>query len=344
MSLRTYVLKRIGLIFFTLFGLSLFVFLLSRLIPGNPARWAVGPSAPEELVQEMERRLNLDKPIYAQYVLWLGDVLRGDFGYSVYSRRSTTTDLLEFLPVTLELVVLSMIFIVIGTLVFGAIAGRWAYKWPDTLVRGFAYIGIAMPTFGWAIILQFIFAWQLGWFPLKGIFSSDAIRPPRITGFVFLDCLITGNFAGALDYLWHLALPALAVALPNIAQGARLLRTGIVENINKDYILLAVSHGLPERVLMSKYLLKPSVIPTVSVLGMTVAALIVNTFPVEMVFNIPGLSKYAITVLLWKDLNPIVAVVLVVGLFYAIMNLLTDIVVAYLDPRVVHLERDKGAA
>ncbi len=339
MKFLTYIVRRIAFSVFSLIGLSILVFTLSRILPGDPARMAAGPRAPEWVVEQIRAQLNLDKPIYIQYFLWVKDVFRGDLGYSLVTRRSVTFDVFEFLPATLELILLSTIIFIIGSIVLGAIAGRWAYKLPDNVVRAFAYIGVSTPAFVWAIIFQLIFAWWLGWFPTQGSFSEGIIQPPKITGFKLMDSLISGNLIAFKDYLWHMILPSLALAMSPIAQNARIIRMGMVENSGKDFIALAESHGLPDRLIMLKYLFKPSVIPAVTVMGMSIAALLSNAFLVELVFNWPGFSRYAVNAMLNKDLNAIVASVLVIGIVYAVANLIVDVIVAYLDPRIRYMER-----
>ena len=339
MKLSTYMLRRVIFSIFSLLGLSVLVFTLSRVLPGDPARMAAGPRAPEWVVEQIRTQLNLDKPLFVQYILWIEDVLRGDLGYSLTTRRSVTLDVIEFLPATLELILLSTIIFIIGAIVLGTIAGRWAYRTPDNIVRAFAYVGVSTPAFVWAIIFQLIFAWWLGWFPIQGSFSEGITPPPRITGFKLIDSIISGNFIAFKDYLWHMILPSLALAMSPMAQTARIIRTSMVENAGKDFIALAESHGLPERLIMLKYLLKPSLIPAVTVMGMSIAALLSNAFLVEVVFNWPGFSRYAISAMLNKDLNAIVASVLIIGIVYAISNIIVDIVVAYLDPRIRYMER-----
>jgi peptide/nickel transport system permease protein len=176
-------------------------------------------------------------------------------------------------------------------------------------------------------------------FPTGGMLSEGLTAPIRITGMVTLDSLITGRFDVFVDVLWHMVLPALALAIPGFTQDARIIRASMVENKDKDYITLATSQGLPGRLVMTKYLLKPSVIPAVTVIGMSIASMLGNAFLVETVFNWPGFSKYGISVMLNKDLNAIVAVVLVIGILYAIINIIVDTIVAYLDPRIRFMER-----
>jgi peptide/nickel transport system permease protein len=339
MRLSTYILKRTVFIVFSLIGLSILVFILARVLPGDPARMAAGPRAPESVVEELRKQLRLDKPLYEQYFYWLGNVLRGDLGYSLVTRRSITADVLEYLPTSLELIFLAAIFEIAGAFLLGVVAGRYSYKWPDNVVRIASYVGISIPSFVTAIILQLLFAWTLKLFPTTGMLSPGIERPPIVTGLVTLDSLIAGRFDAFVDVLWHMVLPALALCMGGMMQDARIIRSGMVENKDRDYIVMATSQGLPERLVMFKYLLKPSIIPAVTVMGLDIAALLANAFLVEIVFKWPGFSKLGITVMMNKDLNAIVALVLVVGIIYAIANIIVDILVAYLDPRIRLMER-----
>lgn len=320
-------------------GLSILVFVLARVLPGDPARMAAGPRASQEVVELLRKQLRLDKPLYEQYIYWVNDVLHGDLGYSLVTRRSITADVLEYLPTSLELIILAAIFEISGAFILGVIAGMYSYKWPDNIVRVASYVGISIPSFVMAIILQLTFAWTFKLFPSTGMLSPGIETPPTVTGMLTIDSLIAGKFDAFANVLWHMILPASALCLGGMLQDARIIRSGMVENKDKDYILAATSQGLPDRTVMFKYLLKPSVIPAVTVMGLDIAALMANAFLVEMVFSWPGFSRLGITVMLNKDLNAIVALVLVIGVIYAIANIVVDIFVAYLDPRIRLMER-----
>jgi len=338
LKLSTYILKRTAYSIFTLLGLSIIVFTLARILPGDPARMAAGSRAPEWVVEQIRHQLNLDKPLYLQYFYWLSDLLRGDLGYSIISRRSVTGDAIEYLPASLELVIVAAIFNILGAFLLGSLAGKYANRFIDNAIRVFSYIAISMPAFVWAIILQLVFGWWLHVFPIQGRIS-EGLSVPRVTGFYMIDSILNGNLRAFLDVLWHLILPAFALSIGGMAQDARIIRAGMVDNVEKDYILLMRSKGLPDRLVSFKYLLKPSIIPAVTVMGMDIAALLGNAFLVEIVYNWPGFSKYGIWAMLNKDLNAIVAIVLVIGLIFAIANIVVDVIVSYLDPRIRLLEK-----
>jgi len=337
MKLSSYIAIRSAYIIFSLFGLSVLVFVLARVLPGDPARMALGPRAPQWAVDNLRKQLRLDQPLYTQYFYWIWDLLHGNLGYSTYTHSSVTSVVLQYLPVSLELIALAAIFNIAGAFLLGVIAGRYSYKWPDNVVRIVSYVGISIPAFVMAIILELVFAWWFRIFPASG--NLSVTPPPTVTGFVTLDSLIAGRFDAFVNVLWHMVLPALALCIGGMMQDARIIRAGMVENQDKDYITMAKSQGLPERLVMFKYLLKPSVIPAITVMGMDIAALLSNAFLVERVFAWPGFSQLGITLMLAKDLNGIVALVLIIGIIYAVINIVTDIIVAYVDPRIRLMER-----
>ncbi|WP_369018517.1 ABC transporter permease [Thermatribacter velox] len=339
MNFSRYLARRLGYSVFVLIGLSIVIFLIARMVPGDPARAALGPRATEEAVQALREKLHLDKPIYVQYVYWLKSVLQGDFGESLFTRRPVIEDVKEFLPATLELALFAGLFMAVFGILLGILAARYSNTWVDNLIRVFSYLGIATPAFVVAIILMLVLGMRYEIFPTIGRLSSWVEAPPRITGLITLDSLITGNFAAFFDALKHLFLPAVSLSLGGMFQEARITRSSMLENMKKDYIAAMQAYGVPKRVVMSKYLLKPSVIPTVSILGLDFASLIGNAFLVELLFNWPGLSRYGINVMLRKDVEAIVAVIMILGIVFTVVNILVDLIVAYLDPRIRLVER-----
>ena len=337
--MSTFILKRLSYTVFVLFGLSILIFIIARVLPGDPARLALGPRAPDWAVQNLRQQLHLNEPLYIQYFYWVRDAASGSLGESLVTRRDVFTDVQEFLPATLELITLSALLVVALAIPIGMVAGRRANSWFDNLVRVLSYIGVAVPAFVVAIIFLLVFGFMLHIAPSIGRISPNILAPPTVTGLITIDSLISGNMAAFFDALVHLILPALALALGPIAQEARITRSSVVENLNKDYILSTVSHGVPERLLTLKYLLRPSLIPTISVMGLDISSLIANAFLVELIYNWPGISRYGINAMLRKDLNAIVAVVMIAGIIFAIANIVVDLIVAYLDPRIRYVEK-----
>ena len=328
-----FILKRLGYSAVSLFGLSILIFLIARVLPGDPARLALGPRAPQSAVDALKAALHLNDPIYIQYGYWLEGIFTGDWGIALFTQRNVLLDVQEFLPATIELILAAAILDIIIAVPLGVIAGRWANSVVDNAIRVVSYVGIAIPSFVVAIFLQLIFGYTLYWFPIVGRLSLGVTPPPTITGLYTVDSLLTGNFNAMANAVWHLVLPAFALALGPLAQEARIMRSSVVENLGKDYTLAEVSHGLPETSIM-KYLLKPSMIPTLTIYALDISAQIANAFLVELIFNWPGFSRYGLNAMLSKDLNAIVAVVMVAGVMFVIANILVDIAVGYLDPRI----------
>jgi peptide/nickel transport system permease protein len=319
---------------FVLLGLSVLVFLIARVMPGDPARMALGPRAPETVVQKYREDLHLDKPIYVQYYFWLKGAIRGNFGTSLFTKRSVADDIREFFPATLELMLFTGIVMSLMGIMLGVLSARHANKWPDNLVRVVSYMGVCTPAFVFAILFLLLFGYVLNLLPTIGRLSPWIDHPRKITGFMTIDSLIAGNFAAFWDALKHLIMPGLALALGPMAQEARITRSSMTENLQRDFIALERSQAIPERRIMSRYLMRISIIPTVSVLGLDFASQLGWAFLVELIFNWPGISRYGINVMLHKDLNAIVAVIMVIGLMFLVVNIIVDIVVAWIDPRI----------
>jgi len=329
-----YIILRILQAVLVLFGLSILIFFIARVIPGDPARLILGPLATSEQVQELKEEMHLDKSFVVQYYFWLKSLLQGDLGKSLYTRRPVTTDLKKFIPATLELMIFSFLISLIIGQVMGIFAGYFRDSWFDNLFRVFSYIGIATPAFAIAIFGLVIFSVTLNIAPAIGRIGLWLEPPPQITGLFVIDGILTGQWCTAFEAFKHILLPATSLAVANIAQEGRITRSSIIDNLQKDYIIAHRVHGIPIRSIIFKYLLKPSLVPTVSIMGLDFACLLANAFLVETVFMWPGISRYGVTAMLNKDLNAIVAVVLFTGVLYSLMNLIVDIVVSFLDPRI----------
>ncbi len=317
-----------------LFGLSILVFVIARVIPGDPARMALGPRAPESVVQKFREDLHLDKPLYTQYFYWLAGALQGDLGMSLFTKRQVAEDIKEFFPATFELMLFTGLVMSVFGILLGIVSARYSNRWPDNTVRVFSYLGVCTPAFVFAILFLLLFGYVLQILPTIGRISPAIDRPPTRTGLMTLDSLLAGNFAAFWDAIKHLIMPGVALALGPMAQEARITRSSMTDNLQRDFIALERSQAIPERLIMSKYLLRISIIPTVSVLGLDFASQLGWAFLVELIFNWPGISRYGINVMLHKDLNAIVAVIMIIGLMFVVVNIIVDLIVSWLDPRI----------
>jgi len=333
-SYTEYVVRRVIQALPVLFGLSVLIFTITRIIPGDPVRLALGPTATEEQVIRLRREMGLDEPIYIQYIDWIIGVFQGDWGQSLRTGNNVLTDIIHRFPATLELVLFAVILAVALAIPFGVIAGTHQNRWQDHVSRFGALFGISMPRFWVAILLQVVFAVFLGFFPLIGRISDNVAAPPSVTHLYVIDSLLAGQWATFIDVVQHLALPVVAQATATLAVIMRLIRSEIIEEDSKDYILAARSYGLPRNLVEYKYMLKNSFSSALTVIGLEFGFLIGNAFLVEIVFVWPGMARYGADAIVGQDFNAVVGVVMVIGVTFIFVNLAVDLLYGYFDPRV----------
>lgn len=334
MDLLKSIVNRLLWVLVVLFGLSILIFCLLRVMPGDPARMALGPSAPEDVVARYREVNHLNDPLPVQYAYWLKGVVQGDFGTSTVTRRPVIKDLAEFAPATIELVLFSGVPPIFFALLLGVLGARYDNRWPDYIIRFFGYVFVATPAFVLAVFLLLIFGYWIPLLPSIGGRISAGFSVPSLSGLVIFDALFTGNFVAAWDAFLHILLPSIALAVGPMMQEARITRSAMIDNTSKDYISMVTSQGIPKGKINSKFLLKPSVIPAVSIMGLDFASRFGNAFLVESIFNWPGLSRYGINAIMQQDINAVCAVVMVLGVVFVTVNIIVDIVVLILDPRM----------
>jgi peptide/nickel transport system permease protein len=303
---------------------------------GDPARLALGPMASEEQVAQLRTQLFLDRPLPAQYAQFLRGLAAGDLGASTYTSRPVATDLRQFLPATIELVAAASLLMIGVGIPLGVLAGHFRDRWPDHAGRLVALLGVVTPSFVWAIFLVLLFSYALDLMPVIGRLSDSTIPPPRVTGLFLVDAALARDGTAFRDAAWHLVLPAVALSLSGIGQAARLTRANLGQTYGRDYIEMARAYGFSGRAVAWKYALRPAMIPTLTILGLDFASKLGSAFLVEAVFVWPGTARYGVNAILNKDLNAIVGTVLVIGLGFVLINLVIDLVVAVLDPRIRH--------
>lgn len=331
MEYRNYLIRRFLQIIPVLFGLSVLIFTLARVVPGDPARMALGPRASEEAVQQLRDEMGLDEPIYVQYIQYLGGVFDGEMGRSLTTGRDVTADLVLYFPATLELVIVAMTIALVFGVPLGVIAARNKDQLEDNASRGLAFVGVSLPVFWAAILLQFFFAFHLGLLPSTGRIGD--VEYTRITGLLLLDSVITLNFEAFVSAAAHIALPAIALSLAPLADITRMTRSSFIEEYNKEYVEGLRTHSIPEMLLVYKYVLKRSSTSTLTIAGLDFGFLIGGAFLVEIVFSYPGMARYGARAMLESDINAVVGVTLVIGLVFLLANFVVDILYGLLDPR-----------
>ena len=325
--------RRVGTSVLVLIGVSILIFFIARVIPGDPARIALGPNATDAQITQLRTNLHLDDPIWTQYYYFVSGVARGDLGVSLYTNRPVTEDISQFLPATLELILVAGLLIVVIGLPLGIVSARYRGQFADHVIRLFSMASVSAPSFVWAVILMLLFAFYLPIFPIAGRIA-DSYEIPTVTGFLLIDTLVAGDGRAWINAAAHLCLPAFALALSGIGQAARLTRANMVETYDKPYIEMARSFGFPEWRIARQYAFRPSLIPSLTIIGLDFAAMLGNAFLVEAIFAWPGLSKYGVAVILRKDLNAIVGTVLIISATFLIANIVVDLIIAAVNPRI----------
>ena len=330
-----YILKRIFLSFIVLFLVILITFIITRAIPGDPAaKWA-GPRATVDQIAAARLELGLDKPYVIQFINYTENLLHGNLGYSYISHRAVTDELLEAIPATMELIILSTIISIFVGVALGLYSAKYKDKLLDHGVRFFAIGSVSLPSFWLALALQLLFYGILGILPLGGRVSTNIsimYELPHITGLLLLDSLLTGNFIIFKDAFWHIILPVITLST-NIGVVARMTRSALLEILNEDYITAEKSYGIKGRYILWVYALKNSLGPTATVVTLTIGYTIVNTFLVESIFSWPGIGKYVSNAVMSFDYPAIIGVTIFSAVVYLILNLVADIVIS-LDPRI----------
>jgi len=332
--MKGYILKRLLSIGVTLIGLSIIVFAVSRVAPGDPARLAAGPDATEEMVQVIQKEFQLDKPLVLQYLHYMKGLIRGDFGRSIRTRHLVWEDIKLFLPATFELVFVSISFSIVFGILFGVLSAVYRDKWVDHSARFFSVTGVAIPMFWMGIMLQLLLAAKFHILPIGGRLDTMINPPATITRFFLIDSLITGNFEVFKNALLHILLPAFVLSFPALASITRINRAEMLEVLHKDFVLNERAQGISRRLIIAKYALKNALIPTLTMIGLRYGWMLGGTILVETVFDWPGIGNYAVGAAVYSDFQPVMAVTIVLGLNFMVANLLVDLGYGALDPRV----------
>ena len=334
MVFATLLLRRLGWSVVVLLGLSIVVFAIARVVPGDPARMAMGPTASAEQVEALRREMGLDRPLVVQYLRYLGGLLRADLGDSLLTRRPVLRDLSQSFPATLELVLATVLVTTVVGVPLGVLAARRKDGAFDNVTRVVSLIGVVTPAFFLALLLQLLVGYNVPGIPVAGRLSADLRFNADLSGFMTIDAVLRGRPDVFLDALRHLLLPTIALSAASIGQIIRITRSSMIDVSRKDYIEAERAFGLPDWLVTFKYMLRPSSIPTVTILGLEFASLLGNAFLVEMVFSLPGMASYGVRAILQNDFNAVMGTVLVTGIFFVVVNLIVDVLIGIIDPRV----------
>lgn len=309
-------------------------FALARLLPGDPARLIAGARADADAVAAVRDRLGLDDPILTQFFTYVGNVLEGDFGRSVITRRPISEDILTFFPATLELVFFAALTSLMLGIVLGIVAAVRAGGPSDVGVRAVAVTGLSVPDFWLALIFQLLFFATWGLLPFGGRLGTGVTPPDFVTGFMVLDSLLAGRFDLLVQSLKHMILPVVVLSIPSMAITTRIVRTTMLETLSQDYVRTARAKGVSPFRLYTRHALRNALLPIVTIFGLNTGLLISGAVFIELIYDWPGLGRYTANAIAASDYNAIMAITLVVAIAYTLINFLVDLSYAALDPRV----------
>jgi len=321
--MRVYILKRLLHIVPTVLGITFVVFLMMQSVPGDPVVALLGDAYTQEDAVKIRHVYGLDRPVIVQYFIWLGKLVQGNWGTSILSGRPVLEDVLVRLPVTLELIVLSMGVALVIAIPAGIIGALRQNTWADYTATSVAMIGVSIPEFFLGVVLLLAFS-----FGLNGLLPSS--------GWVYLPGTCPSMVCGVS--LWgnmqHVLMPALALGVGRAAILTRLLRTSMLEVIRTEYVTTARAKGLGERPIVLKHALKNALIPTITVMGLQIGFLIGGAIVVETLFAMPGLGTFGIDAIIARDYQQVQGFALITALAFVVMNLLVDLTYTFLDPRI----------
>ncbi|KRE07646.1 D-Ala-D-Ala transporter [Bosea sp. Root670] len=315
----------------TLVGLLAIVFVLSRVIPVDPAVLAAGENSSPEQVQQVRERFGFDKPLPVQFVNYLRDIAQGNLGVSLFTQQPIIDDLKSRLPATLELTIFAVLIAGFIGIPLGVLCGLHRNSWIDHVLRIVTVSGLAVASFWLAMQFQFLFSMKLGWLPLSG--RIEGFPPETVTGLMLVDAMIEGDSEMIGSAFRHIVLPTLTLALPAAATVVRFTRNGVIGVIGSPSVAYQTAMGLPRRLIVWKYVLRMALTATVTQLGLIFGILLAGAVVVETVFDWPGLGAYAVRSILQSDYNAVMGFTLCTGALFVLINLLVDMLQAAIDPR-----------
>jgi peptide/nickel transport system permease protein len=334
----SYVIRRVLLSILSVAGVVVVTFLLSRVVPGDPAVLAAGRISNPRTIEGLRKQMGLDKPLYQQFFIYIKDVIvRQDLGRSLISKRPVMEDLKAYFPATLEVVSLSMILITLIGIATGVLSAVRQNRLSDHVVRGISLAGISMPEFWFAIMMQFLFAWLIAGFPVDSRVSTEVLMQnplKRITGLLVFDSLVQGNWPVLVSAIAHLVLPVMTLTFTAVGQITRVTRAAMLEVLSKDYIRTARAAGMRESRVVFRYALKNALIPVLTMLGMVYGFLLGGDVLIEAVFSWPGLGRYAVQAISRLDYPAILGVTLLGACIVIFLNLAVDLLYAVVDPSI----------
>ncbi len=329
-------LSRLALLIPTFIGVSIVAFAFIRLLPGDPILLLAGERGMSaERYQQLQAVYGFDKPIVFQYLGYLGDVLQGDFGTSIVTKRPVLQEFFTLFPATIELSVCAILLATLVGIPTGVIAAVKRGSWLDQSIMGTALVGYSMPIFWWGLLLIIFFSGILQWTPVSGRISLLYFFPP-VTGFMLIDSLLSGQAGAFRSAVSHLILPTIVLATIPLAVIARQTRSAMLEVLGEDYVRTARSKGLPTRRVIGLHALRNALIPVITTIGLQVGVLLAGAILTETIFSWPGIGKWMVDSVFKRDYAVVQGGLLLIAGVIMIVNLAVDVLYGLVNPRIRH--------
>jgi len=328
-----FIIRRTLSIIPTLLGVSIIIFLMLAITPGDPAELLLGERATEETLENMREHLGLNEPLYVQYGMFLKRLIKFDLGETIWTRQKVWDEIKQRYPATIELSIAAMVLSCFFGIILGIISATKQYSWFDYMSMIASLIGVSIPVFWLGLVLMLVFSLYLGWFPMSGRMGIG-IDLEIITNFYVLDAILTRNWPALKDVLWHLALPAFALSTIPLAIIARMTRSSMLEVLRQDYIKTAKAKGLGQTKIVLKHALRNGLIPVITVIGLQFGIMLGAAILTETVFAWPGVGKWIFDGVVKRDYMVIQGGTLAVAACFVIVNLIVDVLYAVINPRI----------
>ena len=319
-----------------LLGVTVMVFVISHAIPGDPAKMIAGPKASRQAVENIRIQHGLDRPLTVQYLKFVRGLLQGDLGVSIRNHRPVTRDLADFFPATLELTLASVGLCLVAGIPLGILSAVRRNRLADHLTRVFSVFGVSMPVFWLGLMLLLVFYRNLGWLPGSGRLDIGFSAPPHVTGLYLMDAVLAGDLETFRNAAAHILLPACCLSYVYLAIMTRIVRSSMIESLGQEYIVTARANGVSEWMIVLKHAFRNSLIPTVTITGLSFGELLGGAILTETIFGWPGMGKYVVDSVNYLDFPAIMGFTLMVALVYVTVNLMVDVLYAFLNPRITY--------
>ncbi|OQY04157.1 MAG: peptide ABC transporter permease [Desulfobacteraceae bacterium 4572_123] len=328
-----YIIRRIFILVPTLFGVSLIVFTMLHLTPGDPAELLLGERATEESLHALRDHLGLNEPLYVQYGMFLKRLIKGDLGETIRTRQKVWTEIKQRFPATMELSFVALMISCVLGIFLGIISATKQYSIFDYLSMVGALIGVSMPIFWLGLVFMLVFSLNLGWLPISGRLSID-VDLSVITNFYIFDAILTRNWIAFKDAIWHIIMPAVTLSTIPTAIVARMTRSAMLEVLRQDYIKTAKAKGLSQFKVVYKHALRNAMIPVITTIGLQFGVLLCGAILTETIFAWPGMGKWMYDAVMQRDYMVIQGGTLFISTLFILINLVVDLLYAVINPRI----------